>query len=387
MMRALSIALAALALSCGCGPAATPEAQPRLAFSHPTRDDPLATGSDGAIGPLAVGASMEVTVHRRRAGSDDVTFKMGSWVMPLESDFERVPASSAVSSAPGVLRALVTPKGRLRVTGLAPGRATVTVQAGAVPGSIDLRVAAVARASIDHWSRLLVLRDRFAGDAAFVKGDSGRFIVKLYDAGGSRLVSSAMAPPIAIEPAGAATVLPVEEGDADHASVRFDKAGRIALLPRAGERLDVQVIDLHEVDAIDLVEPSLGGLEVKADWHGGDYWGRPPELVAVGAPPEPPAPPAGWRAEHLYGVMVRARRRGGGAVVLLGEAARVSVRSPDVCAIEPPERLWSVLGDVPTLIRTRAPGACEIEATLDSRSIRTTIAVSAKEGSLERARP
>ncbi len=42
-------------------------------------------------------------------------------------------------------------------------------------------------------------------------------------------------------------------GDFGHARVQFDRAGAVALLPRNGGRVDVQVIAPDDVDALELV--------------------------------------------------------------------------------------------------------------------------------------
>jgi hypothetical protein len=364
----MKLALGAAALS-ACAGCVTPGRAGNLGFRYEVRDQLL--GGMGAGGTLAVGAHVDVKVYRPK-GAEVLGFLGG-----LEGDVEGVPVAYAKSSDARVLRALETQDGaRVQLSAFAPGAVQVTVVSGERRDVLDVQVAAIERVSVDHWLQPLLFHDRFASDAAFVKGGTGRFFVDLRDAGGGHLVGAGVEPPIASEPPGAAVALPIHDGDLQHAGVRFDRGGAVALLPRNGERVPVQVIDPDEVDALDLVEVQVPqSLRMELD---GSFPGVMRQHVTLKGKQGPLAPPAGWRAQDLYAVAARGARKDGAAVVLLGDVARVESRSPWTCAPAPEDaRAWvhTMLGDGVTLVGTVLPGACELEVTLGERRARVTVEV------------
>lgn len=349
----VSVTAALVSLTTGCvtlGKAGV------LGFDYEARDRLL--GRDGPGTAVAVGGHVDLNVYARRPPAlrpgEDADGLRGATKVDVRAGLELVDVRRAMTSIPEVAR-LDEPAGpRVRVHGVSPGFADITVESDLGGDTVTLGVAEVDTASVEHWIAELLPRERFSAEAAFVQGGTGRFALSMRDASGRAVVGAGIVPPVAVEPAGAASVAPIADGDLRHAELRFDRAGPVELRMRRRDPMRLLVVEASAVRAIEIVAIDLKKGEI----------GAPSVLREGGA----------------AGVGVRGTLEDGRRVMLLGDVARVASSTPDVCATpaEVTERVRLVLGDGAVVVDAIAPGACGLVATLGSLRAETSMAVEPK---------
>lgn len=347
------LVLSALCLAFGTGCVTLGKAGV-LGFDYEARDRLLGRSGPGNAA-LAVGGYVNLNVYSRmpppaREG-DGADGLGGATRAGGPGGFDPVEVLRAWSSIPEVAR-LDAPAGRsVRVHGVSAGQADVSVESALGGDSVVVSVAEVESATLEHWLAGVVGEGRFTADTAFVQGGTGRFLLSMRDASGRAVVGAGVVPPITVAPAGAARVAAVAEGDLRHAEIRFDLAGPVELGMRRRDPLRAQVIEAASVTALAIVTV---------------------ELTAGVAPL-----PAGVRQGRGIGAAVRGVLADGRRALLLGDVARVTSATPDVCATpaDPTERARLVLGDGVTAVDAAAPGTCTLVATLGALRAEATFPV------------
>lgn len=270
------------------------------------------------------------------------------------SRFTEIEVRHALSSIPGVARVDAPAGSRVRVHGETAGQATLTFETERGVDTVEVRVAPAEAASVRHWVMEVLSKELFATGTAFVRGGTGRFLVEMLGPSGERVVGAGVTPPIAVEPAGAAWVAPIADGDLAHGEVRFDAAGLVELRTLRRDPLRVTVVDGGSVKGLELafVDGRVQGLEA-------------PSTVREGTN----------RGAIVRGVLDDGRR-----VVLLGDVARVESATPEVCTTPADETevgRWT-FGDGVTAVEAVKEGACRLVATLGALRAEVAVTVEPK---------
>ena len=313
-----------------------------LAFDYHARDRLLGHDSPDSAA-VAAGGEVELRVYSRMlpsagpAGGGD---GLQGVTRPRPSGaFGLVEVLRAQSSFPGVAR-VGPPLGTgVHVRGVLPGIADISVETERGGDTVTVAVAEVASVTIEHWLGLL-LDERFAAEAAFVQGGTGRFLITLRDASGRRVVGAGIVPPIVVAPDSGAAVAAIAAADLHHAEIRFDRAGAVDLGMARRDPLRVAVIEPPSVTALAVVAVDLEKGEVRA--------------------------PSGLPQGRGLGVVVRGELADGRKVLLLGDVATVTSATPEVCATPPAmtEQARLIFGDGIVAVDGTAPGKCTLVATL-----------------------
>ncbi len=300
---------AMLWLSLCCVGCFVPGARGRLAFALRAPDEPL-----GIETPLAVAEHARAEVVVRRGGT------------PVHE------IGTALSSAPDVFAIVSTWQDTVVIQALRAGEGRLRVLADGQADEVPFRVGAVAREDLvvpvaaDGATRAKV---------AVLRGERARFSARAFDADGRRLWTAEPGPSEAAKAAGARRLPPSSAGR--WLDLAFDVSGEVVLSTAAAPPLAVRVVTPDEVTVLSLRDVLPG-----------------PRASLI----------VPW-------VEVDGER-----LPLVSEGVLWEDKTPETCARLPsrPEHadeaspLAPLQGVAAAVVLMRAPGHCQIELRLGSRS-------------------
>lgn len=227
--RARAVApIAALALcavaSAGCD-ALQSGNEDKLAFEFVTTDRllPVSFGT-----PLATGLSIDVAVYVAGTARTPATLTL------------------AQSRDQAVARVTATDGNRFTLNARRAGTSLIETVSPAGNDTFDLAVVDIARVDLAYPGKLL---SPATPPVSVLLGGTARFGVTL-KAADDRLLVGYGAFPVTLSPETAAAAVATES--TGHYAVRFDEAGAVTLSPEGGDALEVTVVPLDAVDALNV---------------------------------------------------------------------------------------------------------------------------------------
>jgi hypothetical protein len=310
-------------------------------FGHADATDWLAPGTEVQLEVFAAKGAWARRLRReRQLREPDVMLHDALAPQPPRSSLERSVVHRVSNDRPDVLEVLAQGPSGVRLRSVGPGTALLRIEADGGQDAIPIRVEPAHRAEVFHWG----LEGLSGLERAWLKGSTGRFVLRAWNANGDRLVGYGDPAPLAVSPAGAASVSRTPT-DTAHIDVRFLRAGEVTLEPTRGKPLGVRVID----------QQAILQLELRTS-KGGRLSSTVPMLT-------PLADGTAGTDVPLFVVARLADEK----VLLLGSAVTVRAGPPAVCSTISADEggtVRRVLGDGFEGVHLLAPGGCIVEASL-----------------------